>query len=310
MLHGAEAAFLKRCAADEGFDLAGIARVERPATGPAFLAWLGRGDQAGMAYMARRVEERLDPARLLPGVRSALCVAWRYAPLAGENDSAGELWPHVARYARGLDYHEFLKERLHRLAQRIRAEFPGCATRVGLDTSPILERDLAARGGLGWVGKNTMLIHPREGSYFLLGEILLTLDLESDPEITDLCGSCRACLDACPTGALAEPYRLDARRCISYWTIEHRGAFPAAVEETLAGWVFGCDLCQEACPWNRKPPPVDRPEAAVPARRRGLRLRDLLSMQPAAYAETFRGSPLKRAKLEGLRRNAAAIARP
>jgi epoxyqueuosine reductase len=302
---------LKRWAEDEGFDLAGIARVERPKTGRAFLTWLEMGDQAGMAYMARRVQERLDPALLLPGVASALCVAWRYAPLesaVSEEAPPGSLWTRVARYARGFDYHDFLKDRLDRLAARIRLEFPGCRTRVGLDTSPILERDLARRAGVGWVGKNTMLIHPRQGSYFLLGEILLTLSLEPDPPIEDLCGSCTACLEACPTGALPEPYRLDSRRCISYLTIEHRGALPEGAEGSLAGWVFGCDLCQEACPWNRKAPPVERPEAEVLTSRRGLRLVDLLSMDRAAYTETFRGSPLKRAKFEGLRRNAAALA--
>jgi epoxyqueuosine reductase len=298
-------------ALEEGFDLAGVAPLGPAANRDALRQWLERGDHAGMEYMARRVEVRGDPCLLLPGARSALCVALRYGPPSEEPE--GDLWPRVARYARGRDYHDVLGEKLERLEARIAAEQPGARTRRYVDTGPILERDLAAAAGLGWIGKNTMLIHPREGSYFVLGEILTTLELGVDigpgPEpIADLCGSCTRCLEACPTGALSvdEPYRLDSRRCISYWTIEHRGDFPEGVGSALHGWVFGCDVCQEVCPWNRKPAPVGRSAFEVPPGRRELDLDGLAALDRADYVRLFKGSPMKRAKLEGLRRNAEA----
>ncbi len=303
----ARAALLKSWAIEAGFDRAGVAALEPPAHGAAYRRWLERGDQADMAYMARGVEKRLDPRTLLPEARSALCVALQYWPLAGEPEAGGDLWPHVARYARGRDYHDVMGERMEGLARRIRDAFPECGSRPYVDTGPVLERELAARAGLGAVGKNTMLLHPEGGSWFLLGELLLTLDLGPDVPLADLCGSCTRCLEACPTGALPEPYRLDARRCISYWTIEHRGDFPPGVE--LDGWIFGCDVCQEACPWNATPTAVDHPELHLPAGRRELDLAGLLRLGREEYVARFRGSPLKRARLEGLRRNAGAALR-
>ncbi len=266
-----------------------------------------------MDYLERRMEERFDPRKLLPGARSALCVTWRYAPLVGEGpENRGDLWPGVALYARGDDYHEVIQVRLRRLATRIEEAFPGTETRSYVDTGPVLERELAARAGLGWQGKNTCLLHPKDGSYFFLAEILLTLDLAPDPPIADLCGSCTRCLDACPTEALPEPYRLDSRRCISYWTIEHRGEIPEEMREGIGEWVFGCDVCQQACPWNwKRPRPMDRagrhgrPELAVSEKRAGLDLIGLLTLSREDYVERFRGSAMKRAKLEGLKRNAA-----
>jgi epoxyqueuosine reductase len=217
----------------------------------------------------------------------------------------------VARYARGDDYHDFLKARLVALAARIRDAYPGAQTRVAVDTSAVLERDLAAGAGLGWIGKNTMLIHPRQGSWFLIGEIFTSLDLEPGDPMADRCGTCTRCLDACPTGAIPEPYRVDANRCISYWTIEHRGEIPVERRSGIGEWVFGCDICQEVCPFNRKPEALDplaAPEFAVPERRRELDLAGLLGLERDQYVELFRGSPMKRAKLEGLQRNAAIAA--
>ena len=304
----ATATLLKDWAIAAGFDRAGVAALEPAEHGKAYRRWLERGDHAGMAYMARGVEKRLDPRVLLPGARSALCVALQYWPLAGEAEPQGDLWPRVARYARGRDYHDVMGERLERLGERIRAAFPDCATRPYVDTGPLLERELAARAGLGAIGKNTLLLHPEGGSWFLLGELLLTLDLGPDLQLADLCGSCTRCLEACPTGALPAPYRLDARRCISYWTIEHRGDFPAGVE--LAGWVFGCDICQEVCPWNAAPAAADHAELRLPEARRELDLAGLLGLAREEYVERFRGSPMKRAKLEGLQRNARASRPP
>lgn len=274
--------------------------------GPAYLEWLERGDHAGMEWMTRRVAERLDPERLLPGAKSALVVALQYAPLAGAPEPVGDLWPRVARYARGRDYHDLFNERLGRLRDRIIEAFPGTAVRRAVDTSPVLERELAARAGLGVQGKNTLLLSRAGGSYFLLGELFLTLDLAPDPPLADLCGRCTRCLDHCPTGALVAPFRLDSRRCISYWTIEHRGEIPEEVRPELVDWVFGCDICQEVCPWNQRgPTPGDHPELALPPERAELDLIGLLTLSRDDYTERFRGSAMKRAKLEGLQRNAA-----
>jgi epoxyqueuosine reductase len=350
--------WIKARALSLGFDRVGIAELapEEQGTeqGQALLRWLDRGDHAGMAWMARRVEERLDPGRLVPWARTAVCVALHYHPVfqpsdngleqtadpprprrtladgserlastcdAAESDlwsrvaryargpAESDLWSRVARYARGEDYHDVMGGRLERLAEAIREAFPGTASRAYVDTGPVLERALAARAGVGRMGKNTNLLH-RRGSWFFLGELFLDLELEPDRPLLDMCGSCTRCLEACPTGALPEPYRLDSRRCISYWTIEHRGTLPAAVRPWLEDWVFGCDVCQEVCPWNGK---EDR-DGYTPARDSQLRLEgerasvdllSLLAMDQERYEQVFAGSPLRRAKLEGLQRNAA-----
>jgi epoxyqueuosine reductase len=303
-----QAELLKSWALEAGFDRAGVAGLEPSSHGEALLRWLARGDQAGMGWFERRIEARLEPAKVFPGTRSALCVALQYYPL-GEEEPENDLWSRVARYARGRDYHDVMQDRLKVLESRILAEFPGTVSRRYVDTGPVLERELAARAGLGAVGKNTMLLHPEAGSWFLLGELFLSLDLAPDIPLADLCGSCTRCLEACPTGALAEPYRLDSNRCISYWTIEHRGPFPDEVREMMGDWVFGCDVCQEVCPWNTAPQGADHPELRIPEGRRELDLAGLLRLSRDEYVERFRGSPMKRARLEGLQRNAATALR-
>jgi epoxyqueuosine reductase len=304
----ATAELLKSWALAAGFDRAGVAALAPAESGEAYLRWLARGDQAGMGYLERRIAARLDPATVLDGARSALCVALQYWPLSKEGEPAGDLWPRVARYARGRDYHEVMGERLAALAGRVEEAFPGAATRPYVDTGPVLERALGGRAGLGAVGKNTNLLHPEAGSWFLLGELFTTLDLDPDLPLADLCGSCTRCLEACPTGALPEAYRLDANRCISYWTIEHRGAIPVERRSEMGEWVFGCDICQEVCPWNAAPAAGTGgacPELALPAARAELDLAGLLGLGREEYVERFRGSPMKRPKLAGLRRNAA-----
>jgi len=305
----AAAALLKSWALEAGFDRAGVATLEPAATGEAFVRWIERGDQAGMGYLSRRLEARLAPGTIIPEARSALCVALQYHPLSNKDgeagDPEGDLWPRVARYARGRDYHDVMGERLAALEERILAAFPGTGSRRYVDTGPVLERELAARAGLGAVGKNTNLLHPEAGSWFLLGELFLTLDLAPDVPLADLCGSCTRCLEACPTGALPAPYHLDSNRCISYWTIEHRGVFPPEAREMMGTWVFGCDVCQEVCPWNSAPAWASHPELALPDERAGLDLIQLLLLSRDDYVERFRGSPMKRPKREGLQRNSA-----
>lgn len=304
---------LEAWALEAGFDRAGVAGVEPVERGEVYLRWLEDGAHAGMKYLRHRIAARLEPERILDGARSVLCVALRYEPLAdrsprrGGSPSADDLWPGVAKYAHGRDYHNLMGKRLRKLARRIRDEIPGTDTRWYVDTGPVLERELAARAGIGVQGKNTCLLS-REGSWFLLGELFLTLELPPAAPLTDLCGRCTRCLDHCPTGALTEPYRLDSNLCISYWTIEHRGAVPEEMREQIGEWVFGCDLCQDVCPWNvREQEPVHHPDLQLPPRRAELDLVRLLAMSEEEYRERFRGNAMKRARLEGLKRNAATV---
>jgi epoxyqueuosine reductase len=250
-----------------------------------------------MAYLERGRAKRLDPQRVLPGARSVVACALNYHQ---GPDAAGP--DHVARYAWGADYHDVIEPRLRAVQAEIERAAPGSAGRAYVDTGPVLERDLAARAGLGWIGKNTMLLHPRLGSYFFIGVVLTTATLAADEPLPDRCGTCTRCLDACPTGAFAAPYALDARRCISYLTIEHRGFIPEPRREGIGGLAFGCDVCQDVCPWNRHAPiTAERAFFAgdVP------RLAELASLDDGTYRERLRRSPLRRARRSGLARNAA-----
>ena len=287
-----------------GFDLVGVAPARPPEHWPFFLGWIAQGFAGEMGYLERNLNRRGDPAQVLPGARSILCVGMNYH--TGEEEKGGELRGRIARYARGDDYHDVLKDRLFRLLDFVRAEGgPGVEGRVYVDTGPVLEREAAIRAGLGWFGKHTGLIHKRAGSWLLLGEVLLTAELDYDTPGPDHCGTCTRCIDACPTGAILEPYALDSRKCISYLTIEVKGAIPADMREQMGDWVFGCDVCQEVCPWNRKAPATTEPAFAA---REGLGAPDLielLEMDQAAFSARFRGSPIKRTKRRGLLRNAA-----
>jgi epoxyqueuosine reductase len=288
---------VKALARELGFDLVAVGPAGPPEHGAALRRWVEAGHAGTMGYLERRLEERLDPSRVLPGARTAVCVALNY--YQGEREDAS--WRPVARYAWGRDYHDVIGPRLERLADHL-TQAAGARSRGYVDTGPVLERDLAARAGLGWIGKNTMLLHPALGSWFFIGVLLTTADLVVDAPLADRCGTCRACLDACPTGAFVDAYVLDARRCISYLTIEHRGPIDADLHRGMAGWQFGCDVCQDVCPWNRKAPttrhPELVPETAYPGADTVSRLDD------AAMRETFRGRALLRAKPAGLRRNA------
>jgi epoxyqueuosine reductase len=287
---------VKALAIELGFDRVAVG-PPAPARGDALRRWVEAGHAGTMGYLERRIEERLDPARVLPGVRAAVCVALNYY----QGEPAEASWRPVARYAWGRDYHDVIGPRLERLAAHL-AEAGGARSRGYVDTGPLLERDLAARAGLGWVGKNTMLLHPELGSWFFIGVLLTTADLAMDAPLPDRCGTCRACLDACPTDAFVAPYVLDSRRCISYLTIEHRGEIDPALRPAMAGWQFGCDACQTVCPWNRKAPesghPEFRPEAPYPGADAIDRMAD------EEVRSVFRGSALLRARPAGLRRNA------
>jgi epoxyqueuosine reductase len=297
-------ASVKARAAALGFARTGIGPADPPEHGAAFQAWLDAGYAGTMSYLARGRADRLDPQRLLPGARSVVAVALSH----GDGREDDPSWSPVARYARGRDYHEVMRPRLERLAGFLReAAGDGTATRVAVDTSAVLERDLAARAGLGWMGKNTNLLSPGLGSYFLIGIVLTTAVLEPDAPVADRCGTCTACLEACPTRAFVAPYILDARRCISYLTIEHRGEIPEDLRGALHGWVFGCDVCQEVCPWNLSPLTGSTRDSAWQARPGldGPKLLDLWRRSDDELRTLLKGSAMKRAGVRRLRRNLA-----
>jgi epoxyqueuosine reductase len=286
-----------------GFDRVAVGPATPPPHAAAFQEWLEAGYAGDMAYLARTRAERVEPARLLPGVRSVVAVALSYKP---PEDRVAPAWAPVARYARGRDYHEVMAPRLRALAAYIdEAAGPGTRSRPAVDTSAVLERDLAARAGLGWIGKNTNLLVPELGSYVVLGVVLTTALLEADSEQPDRCGTCTACLEACPTGAFVGPWTLDARRCLSYLTIEYRGDIAPELAGALRDWVFGCDVCQEVCPWNRKAPAARDP-ALLPGPPPESLL-DWLGLDEAAFRARFRGSAIRRATRRGLVRNAALV---
>jgi epoxyqueuosine reductase len=297
-----------------GFDLAGVARAAPAPTSSFLRQWLARGYAGEMAWLSRRVEVRTDPRRALEGARSVVAVALVYDP--GPRPALARGRGEVARYAGGEDYHNVLGERLRALGAGLEALARRAVRwRAYVDTGPVLERALAAQAGIGWIGKNTCLIHRELGSYLFLGALLTDLDLDPDAPEPDHCGTCRACLDACPTQALVEPHVLDATRCISYTTIELRGAVPEALREAQGNLVFGCDICQDVCPFNQRerrrvPPDPQGLRARLGARPEwaGPSLAWLLSLDETAWRGVTRRTALRRAKHRFLLRNALVAA--
>lgn len=293
-----------------GFDHAGIAAAGPLAGGEQLAFWLDAGRHGEMAYLQRTRHQRHDPRSLLPGARAVVVVAHVYKPpddagSASTRAAAGR--GQIARYAWGADYHELIRRKLRDVVTALRGKLSEpFTTRICVDTAPILEREAAAAAGVGWIGKNTMAVHPRLGSFFFLGEIITTLDLKPSKPLTDHCGSCRRCLDACPTGAFIGPYRMDARRCIAYLTIEHRSDIPQQLQEGMGNWVFGCDICQEVCPYNRKAPATREPEYLLSERfplppNPSL---EVLVQWDDEQQHSLADSAMNRARPEMLRRNA------
>jgi epoxyqueuosine reductase len=276
-----------------GFDAVAIGPATPPSHGGAFERWLDEGSAGSMDYLERTRQERLDPARLLPGARAAIAVALSYHAPAPDDEAGSPRGMRVARYAGQADYHDVIRPRLEALARFIEsAAGRGARSRAAVDTSALLERDLAARAGLGWFGKNTNLLTPALGSWFFIGIVLTTAEPAFDDPIADRCGTCTACLDACPTAAFTAPYTLDARRCIAYLTIEHRGDIDESLRPLIGEWGFGCDVCQEVCPWNRKAATTSEP-AFVPME--ALEPETLLALDDAAFRERFRHGLVARA---------------
>lgn len=289
-----------------GFDLVGIAKLGPAETAAHFAEWIARGCEGEMGYMARDPLLRRDTRLPHPGAVSAIVVGMDYG---------GKMPPGpVARYARGHDYHDVMKERLRTLHAWLSASVGrDVDARPYVDTAPILERDLARRAGLGWFGKNTNLINPKRGSFFFIGSLFVALELQpSAPFEADRCGSCTRCLEACPTGAFDDAHHLDARKCISYLTIENRGAIPEAFRTLLGELLYGCDICQDVCPWNLRFARALSPESPYVAREvvqgdARTVARRVLTMAQDDFSAAFRGSAMKRAKLRGLKRNAAVV---
>lgn len=289
-----------------GFQSVGVCAAVPPAHLDAYERWLDHGYGASMAYLREHLPLKRDPQTLLPGAQSIVAVALNYSQPNPRRDG----YPRIARYALGRDYHRVVRAKLKRLAQWIEAEYPDSRSRVCVDSAPILEREYANRAGLGFFGKNTLLIDAKRGSWFVLGLLLTTVRFEADRPSLGGCGSCTRCIDACPTGAIVNEegvWQVDSRRCISYLTIEHRGAFTP--DENIGEWTFGCDVCQEVCPFNeeRATQPL---RGAQTEERDFLRSREwpslpeLTNLDPEQWDELTQGSPVRRAGREGLARNA------
>ncbi len=314
---------VKALGAAVGFDRVGVAAAAAIERRDYLRAWLEAGRAGSMAYLHRYAEQRTDPTMLLPGARSVVVTALSYHQpnIAAVGASGGSASPgagragtrgRVARYAWGRDYHRVVRAKLYRVADALRrdAEAAGVGdqrTRVCVDTAPLLEREFAAAAGVGWIGKNTLVLDPQLGSYFFLGAIVTTLEIEPDPPAMDHCGTCTRCLDACPTAAFPAAYQMDASRCISYLTIEHRGDIPAEFGGQTGEWLFGCDVCQEVCPHNQGAAATREPDFAVRPPSPMVDLRELLDWTDEDYRRELAGSAMKRATLPMLKRNARRI---
>ena len=313
-LTAALSAALKQRAADLGFALCGVAPAARPDTLDALTDWLDRGYHGQMGYLDRRRDAYAHPSGVLPGVKSVVMLATSYDtpdPPAAADPPPG--FGRVARYARGgVDYHDLLRDRMKPLAALLHGANPGGRTRTVVDTAPLLERDFARRAGLGWFGKNTLLLNKRAGSYLLLSALLTDAVLDYDPPHESAhCGTCTACLDACPTDAFVAPHVLDARRCIAYLTIELKGGqpIPEDLREGCGDWLFGCDVCQEVCPWNRKATRTDDPAFAPRPDLAPADARRIAALTDEELRTAFAGTPLDRPGPAGLRRNAENVLR-
>ncbi|MAT56233.1 MAG: tRNA epoxyqueuosine(34) reductase QueG [Saprospirales bacterium] len=296
------AAMIREEARRLGFDWVGFARVRKLEEEEDRLQeWLNRGLNGKMAYMANHFEMRLDPGKLVPGAKTVVVLMHNYFPKEKQKDPEA---PRLARYAFGEDYHFVLKKKLKSLLRFINDEIGEVHGRCFTDSAPVMERQWAALAGLGWTGRNTLLIHPRAGSYYFLAELIIDLELPADEPIRDHCGTCRRCIDACPTEAIAESgYLLDASKCISYLTIELREAIPEEFRGKMQNWMFGCDVCQEVCPWNRFSRPHDEPAFFPKEELLEMKKSDWLELTEEVFKGLFRRSAVKRTGYSGLKRN-------
>jgi len=295
-----QTAHIKSSAQKLGFDYCGISKAEYLDPDATRLKdWLKNGQHGEMSYMGNHFEKRVDPTKLVEGSKSIISLLYNYYP---ETDLLEEDNFKIAKYAYGKDYHYLLKDKLKELLTLIQQKINHVEGRVFVDSAPILERQWAAKSGLGWVGKNTLLINKQSGSYFFIAELILNVELVPDNPIGDYCGTCSRCMDACPTQAL-KPYQMDAFKCISYLTIELKEDIPEAFQGKIKNWIFGCDICQEVCPWNRFSKPHNEPYFKPNDQLKAMSRKDWIEISEEVFQSLFRKSAVKRTKYKGLIRN-------
>ena len=292
---------LKATAANLGFDYVGVSRAEYMEPEAARLEdWLDQGYHGRMAYMENHFDKRVDPTKLVPGAKSVISLMYNYSTETAQREGV----PKISRYAYGEDYHHVIKGKLHSLLESLCAQIGEIHGRCFVDSAPVLERDWARRSGLGWVGKNTLLIHPKAGSYFFLAELIVDVEFAYDNPIRDHCGTCRKCIDACPTEAIDHNgYVMDGSKCISYLTIELRDEIPEEFSGKMENWVFGCDICQEVCPWNRFSSPHQEPAFEASDQLLEMTEGEWKEMTKEVFTKLFKDSPVKRTGYNGLKRN-------
>ncbi len=302
--------FIKATATALGFSYCGIAKAEfLNEEAPRLEAWLKRGYHGSMSYLENHFEKRLDPTLLVPGAKSVISLVYNYYPEKDlAHESSGDL--KIAKYAYGEDYHFVIKDKLKDFLSKIQEEIGDVSGRAFVDSAPVHERAWAQKSGLGWIGKNSLLLNRTMGSFFFLAELIVDLELEYDGPIKDYCGTCTACMDACPTDAIPQPYVVDGSKCISYFTIELKEEIPAEVKGKFENWVFGCDICQDVCPWNRFSKPHQEPRFQPHPDLEKMKPQDWKEISQDVFETLFKKSAVKRTKLEGLKRNISFILSP
>lgn len=296
---------LKQIAQDLGFFSVGFSKADFLAEeAPRLENWLTKQQHGKMGYMENHFDMRLDPRLLVPGSKTVISFLYNYFPEQQQPSDTYQL----SKYAYGKDYHDVIKDQLRKLMDRVKAEIGDVEGRIFVDSAPVLEKAWAKKSGLGWIGKNANLIHPKAGSFYFLAEWICDLDIEPDGPIRDYCGTCTRCIDACPTDAIVEPYVVDGSKCISYLTIELKDQLlPSAFKGKLDDWMYGCDICQDVCPWNRFSKPHNEPQFQPHPMLFDLTKNDWEDLTEELYRELFRGSAVKRAKFDGLKRNVQFI---
>ena len=295
---------IKQISKDLGFSFCGISRaafLEEEA--PRLEQWLNAGMHGKMSYMENHFDKRLDPRLLVPGAKSVVSLLFNYFTEKKQNEDA----PKVSKYAFGEDYHHVVKDKLKLFLQRIEQEVGAVEGRAFVDSAPVLDKAWAKKSGLGWVGKNANLINKGHGSFFFIAELIIDLELEPDGPVKDFCGTCTACIDACPTEAIVKPYVVDGSKCISYLTIELRDAIPIEFKGKMDQWAFGCDICQDVCPWNRFSTPHQETRFDAKDEFLGMKRKDWLEMTEEVFEDRFKKSPLKRAGYLGLIKNVSFL---
>lgn len=294
-------AFVKTTASKLGFSFCGISKAEfLEDEAPRLEAWLKKGYQGKMGYLENHFDKRLDPTLLVPGAKSVVSLVYNYYP---SQDLSQQSELKIAKYAYGEDYHVVIKDKLKTFLNLLQKEVGDVHGRAFVDSAPVMERAWAQRSGLGWIGKNSLLLNRSMGSFFFLAELIIDLELDPDSPVKDYCGTCTACMDACPTDAISEPFVVDGSKCISYFTIELKEEIPADVKGKFENWIFGCDICQDVCPWNKFSKPHQEPRFNSTSNFGELTQKEWREMTQEVFEKVFKTSAVKRAKFDGLKRN-------